>query len=807
MSRLSSPLRPIFEALEERKLLSADLLPLPVSEVLPTSPSLPAVRAFDFAADAPRVSMNVQVAPAGRELLLVDAAAPDADRLIADFVAAKSDPDAIEVVKLAGDRDGVAQVSALLADRRDLRAIHILSHGEPGAIRLGASTLDLATLAARTDEIRAWSNAIAVDGDLLVYGCDVAATVEGGALVAGLADLTGADVAASADLTGASVLGGDWDLEYRTGSIDAVPVVALGWQGLLSTQTLKWNDIAGTWPLGSLSGSYTVGPGTVSINITPTNGPTLNTAVDTQENGGLGPSVNSLRVPPSGGFDPITNQSATITLDFTYLNGLSNAGVSNARFLLADIDTNGGVGFVDNVEVTATAASGTVNPSSVTLGPEAVGQSGTPANVFHDSHVVTGDAVSKANSPTGASNGDALFVFTQSGITRITIVYSNVGAQSPQHISLHDITFDPTPGASNQTVTTDEDIAYTFKLADFGFSDVDGDTLQTVRITQLPGAGTLLRNGLTVATGQDISAADITGNQLTFQPAANANGAPYTNFRFRVGDGASLSAADYTMTIDVASVNDPPVLGAAGGMLAYTEGNGAQVIDATLSLTDVDDTQIESATVAISGGFVNTEDVLAFVNTANITGNYLNGVLTLSGTDTLANYEAALESVTYANRNTDNPNTGNRAITWLVNDGNANSAGVASTITVAAVNRAPTVAAPAARITSEDSPIAFSPSTGNGIVVGDIDSAALTVTLGASNGTVTLSSVGGLSFSLGTGSGDAAMTFTGSAPAINAALDGLVFTPTPNASGSADLAVAVSDGALGASANVPIVLL
>lgn len=69
------------------------------------------------------------------------------------------------------------------------------------------------------------------------------------------------------------------------------------------------------------------------------------------------------------------------------------------------------------------------------------------------------------------------------------------------------------------------------------------------------------------------------------------------------------------------------------------------------------------------------------------------GVLTLTGSATKANYETALESVTYQNTNTANPNTSNRTVTWVVNDGDANSTGVTSMLTVAGVNDAPTVTA------------------------------------------------------------------------------------------------------------------
>ena len=108
-----------------------------------------------------------------------------------------------------------------------------------------------------------------------------------------------------------------------------------------------------------------------------------------------------------------------------------------------------------------------------------------------------------------------------------------------------------------------------------------------------------------------------------------------------VNDGDANSAG-VTSTVTVAGVNDAPTVAGAGGTLAYTEGDGAQVIDGALTITDVDDTNIASATVTLSAGFVSAEDVLAFTNTAAITGVYnaVTGVLTLTGSDTLANYEA-----------------------------------------------------------------------------------------------------------------------------------------------------------------------
>ena len=80
-----------------------------------------------------------------------------------------------------------------------------------------------------------------------------------------------------------------------------------------------------------------------------------------------------------------------------------------------------------------------------------------------------------------------------------------------------------------------------------------------------------------------------------------------------VNDGDNNSASA-TSTITVAGSNDAPTGADAGATLAYTEGNGAQVIDSTLTLADVDDTNLESATIQITSGYQSGEDLLAFSN-------------------------------------------------------------------------------------------------------------------------------------------------------------------------------------------------
>ncbi len=97
--------------------------------------------------------------------------------------------------------------------------------------------------------------------------------------------------------------------------------------------------------------------------------------------------------------------------------------------------------------------------------------------------------------------------------------------------------------------------------SDFGFADVDiGDSLQQVMITDLPANGSLTLNGVAVTDDQVISKADIDAGLLAFAPDADASGAGYSSFNFKVHDGTAFSDAQYGMTFDVTAVADSPSL-------------------------------------------------------------------------------------------------------------------------------------------------------------------------------------------------------------------------------------------------------
>jgi hypothetical protein len=161
---------------------------------------------------------------------------------------------------------------------------------------------------------------------------------------------------------------------------------------------------------------------------------------------------------------------------------------------------------------------------------------------------------------------------------------------------------------------------------------------------------------------------------------------------FVVNDGELDSSAT---TRDV-GVNDAPVLDTTDTALAYTAGDGAVAIDPGITVSDADSTTLASATVHITANG-SPEDQIAFTDQLGITGFFdeETGVLTLSGTASVADYETALRSVTYNNTSGD-PSTATRTVTFQVNDGetsNNQSEPATRDVEVSPANAAPVVTA------------------------------------------------------------------------------------------------------------------
>jgi len=210
--------------------------------------------------------------------------------------------------------------------------------------------------------------------------------------------------------------------------------------------------------------------------------------------------------------------------------------------------------------------------------------------------------------------------------------------------------------------------------------------------------------------------------------------------------------------------------GTSRAALSYVNSSGAVPIDDGVAIADIDSVNMSGASVSISTNYISGEDFLGFNNQNGITGSYnsTTGILTLNGSATLANYQTALQSVTYTNTNA-TPNASTRTVTFAVNDGSDNSNSTTRNIGITATNNPPVIAQGASTIVTMDE---------------DASPTAFSLTLGASdteNNTMTWSISGSA------GHGSANVSGTGNSKVIN-------YTPAANYNGSDSFLVQVSDG-------------
>ncbi|WP_338416332.1 cadherin domain-containing protein, partial [uncultured Sphaerotilus sp.] len=328
------------------------------------------------AATAPAAAESQAVADTGQperwqaevrhELVVIDGGVEGASQLAMMWWTQATASCQIEVVVTDPSRDGLAQITELLSTRTDLSAVHLVSHGDAGQLRLGTTTVDASVLAARAAEVAGWRQALTADADLLVYGCDVAQGLTGAAFVHQLSDLTGADVAASTDLTGSAGAGGDWTLEVQTGQIDHAAAFDTAtqaeWQGTLATYTVTNLNDAGAGSLRqaitnananggadaitfstfgtiNLASALLQITGQVSINGTNGSAPgivlnggnTITTGIDLQA-GSDSSTVRGLVVQAFAGSGIRVNGASGVTIAGNYIgtNAGGNAAVGNA---------------------------------------------------------------------------------------------------------------------------------------------------------------------------------------------------------------------------------------------------------------------------------------------------------------------------------------------------------------------------------------------------------------------------------------------------------------------------------------------
>ena len=146
-----------------------------------------------------------------KQIVFIDKQVPDYEKL------AKSFRKNVEIYYIETNEDGFKKIEQTLENGKKYSAIHIIGHGSAGQILFGNALLTNETLDNYKNTLVNIGESLTKKGDILFYGCNIAANDKGEALLKKISNITKADIAASNDLTGKD---GDWDLEKKYGIIE-----------------------------------------------------------------------------------------------------------------------------------------------------------------------------------------------------------------------------------------------------------------------------------------------------------------------------------------------------------------------------------------------------------------------------------------------------------------------------------------------------------------------------------------------------------------------------------------------------------
>ncbi|WP_445372870.1 putative Ig domain-containing protein [Methylomonas sp. HW2-6] len=565
--------KPILEELEARQLFSAGV------EGLLTEPMLDPNAVYANANPAPVA--ETQQPPAQNsgnqaprnEIVFVDTRVDGYQTLLNDIKSSDVSDRNLEIIALDSNSDGIQQISQVLAERDNLDAVHIISHGSDGSLDLGNSQLNFDTLIRNQTDISAWGDSFNQNGDILLYGCNVAETQFGQSFVDYLAGITNTEIAASEDATGSADLGGDWQLEYQTGAIESQVAVSAteqtDWTGLMAvtangsisstnstgTNSLTWSHGVATGTDRALFVQIALDDPNVSVNSVTYGGVALTQVGRSAVNHAV--EIWSLVNPTVGSANIVVSLSGTtgVAAGATTYNGVAQ---STAYYGFV-----GASGTGTTSSVTAASATGDlVIDAQYWQGIPSGGAVGSGQTLLwqRQNAVLTGGSTSEAGAASVVMSGS----FSSSAQWEIAAVSIKAASASA-----------PTITTSGGSLAYTENAAATVIDSALTVSDIDSTHLSraTVSISSgfVSGQDTLAftnQNGITGSWNASTGILTLTGNATVanYQTAlrsityTNSSDAPNTATRtvsFVVNDGSNASAAA-TRTISITAVNDAP---------------------------------------------------------------------------------------------------------------------------------------------------------------------------------------------------------------------------------------------------------
>ncbi len=442
----------------------------------------------------------------------------------------------------------------------------------------------------------------------------------------------------------------------------------------------------------------------------------------------------------------------------------------------ANLNENGSFNFASTISVTDSTASGTSDSLALSVNEGRLVLSSTAGLTFvsgsngSSSMTVTGtlanlnaDLNGLSYTPnSGYSGADSLDLALDNSLNSLT------GSAAVS------ITVNAPPAVSAQaSAIVQENSAYGFP-GTLSFTDPaasggsDSLTLSAANGTLTLGA----TGGITIASGSNGSSSmTITGTlanlnsslyELVYRPNANFTGSDSLAITATNGNDGLTGSASVSLAVDA-----PPAIAAPGPLsiyqnIPYTFSNAFSVSDPTASGAS------DTVLVAVNDGTLN----LGSTTGITVTAGY-NGSSSINFSGTLANLNAALNGLVYS---PSLPYYGADSLTILVRNSN-NGLTARATVPITIIgNDAPVITAPFTASVNENNTYTFA---GTASIADPYPLATTeTLSLSALNGILTLGSTNGLTFRGNSVNNSSIMTVIGTLPNVNAALDGLVYTPT-----------------------------
>ena len=404
----------------------------------------------------------------------------------------------------------------------------------------------------------------------------------------------------------------------------------------------------------------------------------------------------------------------------------------------------------------------------------------------------------------GDVNGDGKMDLVEGNLVQTNKAYlANYEVSSPNTVSITVNAVNDLPQTSgpSSSATLNEDGSA--QITVYG-EDIDNPAVSDVSFA----ISSNVSHGTLVASVTLLESAGHYSKVYSYTPDGNFNGSDSFDFTFTTRSETSSSTdttAAVSVPITVTPVNDAPVNSvplvtqtiaetrdsASPTSLVFNSAHGNAI-----TISDLDAYPVGGLT-QVTMDATHGNLILAHTDNITVSGNETGHIVVTGGLDAINH---ALDGLTYR---PDLKYNGTGSVKVESNDlGNSGVVGPLKdtdtiSITINGINDAPVNTLPVAQSTDEDTPLVFSFANGNAIKVADVDAgdSPVRVQLRAAHGTLTLSGIAGLDFSAGVGDGidDGSMTFTGSIENVNAALDGMVFTPTANHNGSASVKIITND--------------